>query len=101
VFIGVGDAAVVLFFEFVFFGIRSGVATKPELFDETLALAVVREGMERTAFFVGDDVGGVDSFPDLVGRLQFAAQFLVALFLFFWRQGFCDRVRLRSLSDRE
>jgi len=51
--IGVGDAAVVLFFEFILFGIRSWIAAQPELFDEAFAFSVVRETIERTALFVG------------------------------------------------
>ena len=41
--VGIGDAAVVLFFEFVLFGIGRGVAAQPELLDELLALFVGSE----------------------------------------------------------
>src|SRR5580658_1842504 len=81
--IGVGDAPVVLFFKFVLLGIRSWVAPQPELFGEAFTLGVVREDLERPALFIGDDVSDVLVEPDLIGRLQLAAQFLVALFLFF------------------
>src|ERR1017187_3303752 len=67
--IGVGDAAVVLFFEFILFGIRSWITAQPELFDEALAFSVVRETIERPALLIGDDVGNVDVQPNLVGRL--------------------------------
>ena len=41
--VGVGDTAIVLFFELVFFGIRGGIAALPEGFDELVALFVVRK----------------------------------------------------------
>ena len=38
--VGVGDAPVMLFLEFVFDGVRGGIAAQPELFDELFALFV-------------------------------------------------------------
>jgi hypothetical protein len=66
-FVGVGDAAVVLFFEFVLRRAGGGVAAEPELFDEVLALSVGGEPVERAALFVGDDVGDVFVEPFPVG----------------------------------
>ncbi|HEV8042285.1 MAG TPA: hypothetical protein VGP62_25640 [Bryobacteraceae bacterium] len=50
---------------------------------EALAFGVVGEPVERAALFVRDDVGDVFVEPDSVRGFQFAAQFLVVLFLFF------------------
>ena len=38
--IRVGDAAIMLFLELVFFRVRRGVAAQPELLDELLALFI-------------------------------------------------------------
>src|SRR5207244_11575788 len=59
VFVGVGDAAVVFFFELVFYGVRGGVTPLPESFDEVIALLVIRELLEGGALFVRNDVGYV------------------------------------------
>src|SRR5664279_5926658 len=42
-FVGVGDAAVVLFLEFVLRRVRSRIAAQPELFDKLVTLLVVRK----------------------------------------------------------
>ena len=65
--IGVGDAAVVLFLEFVFDGVRGGIAPLPECLDELLALFVGLQLQERRALFVGNDVGDFLFQPFLVG----------------------------------
>jgi hypothetical protein len=39
--VGVGDSLVVLFFVFVLFGVRSGIATLPELLNEVISFFVV------------------------------------------------------------
>ena len=76
--VGVGDAAVVLFLEFVFYGVGRGIAAQPELLDELLALFVGVQLLEGCALFVGDDVDDVFVQPLLVGRFQL---FLELLFL--------------------
>ena len=81
--VGVSDAAVVLFLEFVFDGVRGGVAAQPELFDELLALFIGLQAFERGALFVGDDVGHVFIEPFAVRRLELFAQFFVSSLLFF------------------
>src|SRR5262249_53335577 len=53
------DAPVVLFLEFVFDRVRSGVTAQPELFDELLALFIRLQALERRPLFVRDDVGDV------------------------------------------
>ena len=68
--VGVGDAAVVLFLELVFDGVRRGVAAQPELLDELLALVVGLQVLEGGPLLVGDDVGHVLVEPLAVGRLQ-------------------------------
>ena len=67
VFVGVGHAAVVFFLEFVFDGVRRGIATLPESLDELVALFVVGQQLERLLFFVGDDPAYVFVKPLLVG----------------------------------
>ena len=54
--IGVGDPAVVLFLEFVFDGVRRGIAPLPERLDELLALFIGLQLQERRALFIGNDV---------------------------------------------
>jgi hypothetical protein len=55
VFVGVSDAAVVLFFVFVFDRVRGGIAPEPELLDELIALFVVGELLKSRSLFVGED----------------------------------------------
>ena len=50
--VGVGDAAIMLFAEFVFFGVRSRIAAQPELLDELLALLVGGQRFESLPFLV-------------------------------------------------
>src|SRR6266550_2697529 len=57
--VGIGDALVVLLTKLVFISIRIGIATAPELFDETFALVV------------SDDVRDVLVQPILVSLFQF------------------------------
>src|SRR6266567_5604147 len=42
-FVRIGDAAVVLFLEFVFFSVGRRIAAQPELFDESVTLFVVAQ----------------------------------------------------------
>jgi hypothetical protein len=82
--VGVGNALVVLFFEFVLFGIGRGIAALPEGFNEVVALFVVGELLEGGPLFVCDDVGDVFVEPLLVGLAQFlleGAGILLALLL--------------------
>ena len=58
-FVRVGDAPVVLFFEFVLSSIGRGVAALPESFDEVIALFVVGQLLERAPFFICDNEGDV------------------------------------------
>src|ERR1700756_2106822 len=67
---GVGDALVVLFFEFVFFGVRRGIATLPEGLNKVVALFVVRELLKGGSLFIRDDVGDVLVQPLFVGLAQ-------------------------------
>ena len=66
VLVGIGDAAVVLFAEFVFRRVGIGIAAQPELLDEGFALLVVAQVLERLPLLVGDDVGDVLVEPRLV-----------------------------------
>ena len=70
VLVRVGDAAVVLFAEFVLRGVRIRIAAQPEILDEGVPLLVVRERLEGLALFVGNNVGHVLVQPGLVGALQ-------------------------------
>ena len=70
-FVGVRDAAVMLFFELVFNGVRGGIAAEPELLDELFALLVGVELLEGFALFIGDDVGDVLVQPLLPRSFEF------------------------------
>src|SRR5579862_2226557 len=74
------DAPVMLFFELVFLGIGSGIATQPELFDELFALVIGAQPFPGLPFLVGDDVGDVLIKPLPVRRFQLFPQ-LFFLFL--------------------
>ncbi len=70
VLVGVSDAPIMLFAEFVLRRIRIGIAPQPEVFDKGVALLVVRESLEGLALFVGDDVGHILIQPGFVCALQ-------------------------------
>jgi len=56
----------VFFLEFVFDGVRSGIAALPEGFDELVAFFVVGEKFEGLLLFVGDDPADVFVKPLLI-----------------------------------
>ena len=64
--VGVGDAPVVLFLEFVFFRVRSGIAPLPEVLDELVALRIGGQLLEGRHLFIGDDPAHVLIEPALV-----------------------------------
>ena len=70
VLVRVGDAAIVLFLEFVLWRVRSGIATQPELLDELVTLFVVGQLLERRELFRRDDLAHVFVQPLLVGGAQ-------------------------------
>src|SRR6266404_3030638 len=70
-FVGIGDALVVLLTKLVFISVWIGIAPAPELFDETLTLVVGFELLERLALFISDDVRDVLVQPILVSLFQF------------------------------
>ncbi len=80
--VGILNAPVVLFAEFVVGGVGIGVAAQPELLDERLALLIVAQVLEGLPFFVGNDVGHILVEPGLVGALQFLPDFLLRLEFF-------------------
>src|SRR5262249_7759218 len=77
IFVGVRDAPVVLFLEFVFDRVRGRVAAKPEVLDELLPLFVGLKALERGALFIGDDVRDVFVEPLAIGGLQLLAELLL------------------------
>src|ERR1700686_718281 len=100
VLVGIGDTAIMLFLEFVLFGIRGRVAALPEGFDELVALLVVRELLEGGSLFVGNDPAHVLVQPLPVRLAQFDFErFGIGLPLFLWNLAF-ERVGLGSLSGR-
>src|SRR5713226_2116059 len=68
--VSIGDALVVFLAEFVFVGVRIGIAAAPELFDKALPLVVSRELLESFSLLVGDDVSDVFLEPILVSLFQ-------------------------------
>jgi hypothetical protein len=69
--VGISYALVVLLAKFVLISVRIGIATAPELFNETLALVVGLQLLKGLPFFVSDDVGNVFVLPILVSLLEF------------------------------
>ncbi len=65
-----------LFTEFVFDGVRGGVAAEPEVLDELLALFIGLQTHEGGAFLIGDDVGDVLIQPMAIGRGKLFAELL-------------------------
>ena len=80
--VGIRDAPVVFFAEFVFRGIGVGVAPLPERLDEVVALFIVRQAFEGLQFLVGDDPAHILVHPLLVGALELVSQFLLLLEFF-------------------
>src|SRR3981189_421542 len=68
--VGVGNAAVVLFFEIILRQIGVAAAPEPELLDELLALFVGIQLEESVALFRRDDIGDVLAEPLPVGAVQ-------------------------------
>ena len=68
-FVGVGDAAVVLFFKIVLRQVRIAAAAQPELLDELFALFVGIQLQEGIAFIRRNDVGDVLGQPLPVGAV--------------------------------
>src|SRR5579875_901534 len=56
-----------------------GIAARPELLEEGVALFVVAEREKRLALLVGDDIGNLLVQPGLVGSLQLLPQGLLRL----------------------
>ena len=77
--VGILDAPIVLFAEFVVGRVGIGIAAQPELLDERLALFVVAQVLECLPLFVRDDVGHVLIEPGLVGAFQLLPDFLLRL----------------------
>ena len=86
-FVGVFYAAVVFFFEFVFFGVRGGIAALPEGFDELVTLFVVGKLLERLSLFVRNNIDDVFVQPLLVGLAEFLLQGFGVFFLLFFADG--------------
>ena len=89
--VGVCDAPVVLFLEFVLHRVRRGIAALPEGLDEIVALFVVGELPEGGALFVGDNPAHVFVQPLFVGLAYFLLESLLVLFLLL----FADRTLKR------
>ena len=68
--VGVGNAAVMLFFELVLFGVGRGIAAQPELFDELLARFIGVERVKRQPLFRRDEVEHVFIEPTLVNAFD-------------------------------
>ena len=80
--VGILNAAIVFFAEFVFLGVGSRVAAEPELLDELVTLLIGAEEFECLLFFRSDDVAHVLVEPGLVGFADFvlkAAEAFLAL----------------------
>ena len=98
VFVGVDDAAVVFFLEFVDGGVGIGIVVLPENFNELFALFICAEAFESGNFARGEEI-----FPIFFQELaEVEAEFVLGLFLlllllslgsgFLWRWGGCGNV---------
>ena len=81
--VGIGDAAVVLFFKGVFRRILVWIPALPEGFDKLLARFVRIEVEECAALFRRDNVRYVFVEPLLVRGIEFVVEVLVFLLAFF------------------
>ena len=80
-FIGVGNALVMLFLIFVLFGVGSGIAALPEGLNKIIAFFVVRKLLERRPLFVGDDPDYVLFQPLFIRTAQFLLEGPLVLLL--------------------
>ena len=87
VFVGVFDAAVMLFFKFVFFGIGRRIASLPEGFYELVALFVVGKLFEGFALFVGNNVDNVFVEPLFISLAEFLLEGFGVFFLLLFADG--------------
>src|SRR5688572_2286804 len=69
--VSIGDAFVILLFEFVFIRIRIWIPTAPKLFNEPFTLIIGCELLESLSLFVCDDVSDVLVQPVFVGLFEF------------------------------
>ena len=94
VFVGVGNAAVVLFLEFILRRVRSWIAAQPELLDKLVPLFVVGKLFKGGHFFRSDDVNHVLVEPLLIGGTQLLLQGLGIGLLLLRRQRPLQRIGL-------
>src|SRR5579859_792211 len=80
----ISEAAIVLVFVFVFFGVGSGIAALPESLDKLVALRIGRQLFERGFFVPGNDPANVLIQPFLV---IFAHLLRLGALLLFLREG--------------
>src|SRR5581483_315707 len=92
--VGIRDAAIVLFFKLVLFGVGGWIAAQPELLDEVLAFFIGVQVRKSFAFLVGDDVGDVLVKPLLVGRFQLFAELFFLFPPLLLRHGLRHRLAL-------
>src|SRR5581483_3753932 len=97
VLVRVGDAAVVLFLEFVLDGVGGGIAGLPESFDKLVALLIVRELLECDFLLIADDVGDVFIQPLLIRFAQLTTERFRVFFFLLIRQGALERVGLLAI----
>src|SRR3979409_2471002 len=69
--VSIGDAFVVLLFEFVFFGIRIRIAPAPKFFNKPFAFIIGGEFLEGLFLFISDYVSDILLQPIFVGFLEF------------------------------
>src|SRR5437588_7459524 len=97
VFVGVGQAAVVLFPGRVIGRVGFGIALLPEYFDELFALLIGGETEKGKTLCLGDNFRHLVPQPVAALRSQFFEKSLIALLEFFGTQGPCRVVLRRRL----
>ena len=96
-FVGVGQAAVVLFPGRVIGRVGFGIALLPEYFDELFALLIGGETEKGKTLCLGDNFRHLVPQPVAALRSQFFEKSLIALLEFFGTQGPCRVVLRRRL----
>ncbi len=92
-FVGIGEAAVVLFFEFVDRGVGIGIVAVENYFDELLAFFVGAEAIKGGALFRRDDVDEIFVEDVLEAVAEFVFSFLDLFFVLFFGLRFLRRRR--------
>ena len=88
----VGNPAIMLFPEFIFGRIRTGIPALPECLDKRIAFFVVAQVLEGREFLVRDDPADIFIHPLLVRAVKLVLQVFILLKTLFIRERALQRV---------